>query len=453
MDNNNTEGSALYSRYNFDDVFNRVVIVGLLDLMNNKIVYDQVWEDDVIEKVTLPTMYDFAQSGDERFAQDNYTFFGNTCFGTHKITGKFDMFPRCVISLNSTKIDSGNITNRFVKGKYMTQEGGKLVTYQTFLYSIPMTFSFNCTVWASNIIEAFKIEQSIREQFYKNKTYNVLYRGMKLSCCAGFPEEVSSDKTVSYSFEQDKTIKLTFPVAVECYQPVFDESMKMDANTRIEHIAMDISHTPTGTVMPKRKVSVHLHGIDRSTAYPAGTSIALSWDYNSNVSEVCDLALCYIDEDGKEYMIDRSLENTGSFIWNIPIALSNFVEPNISYVDDEHGRSNIVNAPSFRIVPDSSNRITEESFILVDAGDVNITDGTIPMFIDYLDDKGKLVSSGNYFLNVVNGMVDVNRPVILMNGVEPMKYTKSYKKRKISIKLFYPFDESVSSKIDNILII
>ena len=69
--------NQLYERYNTDDVFNRVVIIGLLDLLNHKLKYNQIWDDNVVEEVVVPFMYDFGSS-DERFAQDNYAFFGTT---------------------------------------------------------------------------------------------------------------------------------------------------------------------------------------------------------------------------------------------------------------------------------------------------------------------------------------------------------------------------------------
>ena len=116
--------NQLYERYNTDDVFNRVVIIGLLDLLNHKLKYDQIWDDNVVEEVVVPFMYDFGSS-DERFAQDNYTFFGTTCFNEKKITGKFDMLPRGSIKYTGSAIDSGNITNRFIQGTFLKNENGK----------------------------------------------------------------------------------------------------------------------------------------------------------------------------------------------------------------------------------------------------------------------------------------------------------------------------------------
>ena len=78
-----TESNELYARYNVDDVFNRVVIIGLLNLLNNEITYEQIIDTNVVETVHVPFMYDFGSS-DERFAQDNYTFFGTACFGEKK---------------------------------------------------------------------------------------------------------------------------------------------------------------------------------------------------------------------------------------------------------------------------------------------------------------------------------------------------------------------------------
>lgn len=123
---NTTEQNQLYSRYNYDDVFNRNVIIGLLDLLNHKMSYDQIWDDNVVEKVYVPFMYDFGSS-DERFAQDNYTFFGTTCFANKKIDGKFDMLPRGAVKYTGSSIDAANMTNRAVRGHYLKNENGSLL--------------------------------------------------------------------------------------------------------------------------------------------------------------------------------------------------------------------------------------------------------------------------------------------------------------------------------------
>ena len=74
-------------------------------------------------------------------------------------------------------------------------------------------------MWMDNIINAFKIEQAIRDTFYKNRTFNVLFKGMKVGCRVGFPESHNIEKTTEYSFDTERKIKMTFSLAVEAYQP------------------------------------------------------------------------------------------------------------------------------------------------------------------------------------------------------------------------------------------
>ena len=204
--------TTLYQRYNYDNVFNRSVIAGLLYLLNHKLTYEQVWDDNTVENVTIPFVYNFAHAKDQRFAQDNYTFFGRECFSDKLIDGKFDMCPRFVMTYTGSQIESSNITNRFVKGTYMKDENGALVSYTAFMYSIPLTLNFEFEGWIDTLETAFKIEQEIRNTFYKNQTFNVLYKGMKIGCRAGFPETYTlADKTVRYYFKSEsQLIKVRF---------------------------------------------------------------------------------------------------------------------------------------------------------------------------------------------------------------------------------------------------
>nr|DAS44807.1 MAG TPA: hypothetical protein [Caudoviricetes sp.] len=99
--------------------------MGLLRILNMKLKYTQVWEDDEehTEEITVPFFYDFSGGSvtSERFIQDNYLNFTDdecTEMGLKKIDGDFKPIPYGVITLGSTSIDAGNISNRFVMGQY-----------------------------------------------------------------------------------------------------------------------------------------------------------------------------------------------------------------------------------------------------------------------------------------------------------------------------------------------
>lgn len=444
------DDTELYNRYNTDDVFNRVVIVGLLNLMNNKICYDQIFENTVIENVHVPCMYDFGSS-DERFAQDNYTFFGASCFGEKKIDGKFDMLPRCVIRYTGSQIDSGNITNKGVRGYYMKNENGKLSSYTALLYSIPLTFNFECEMWVDNLDTAFKIEQSIRETFYKNRTYNVLFRGMKVGCCVGFPEQQTLAKTVNYAFDTERQIKLNFNLAVETYQPVFTEPMP--SGTVINYIGVDLTYNAMAKDTDKR-LYIKLDEIEKGTIIPTGLPLMITWKCKSNVSEILTLSLSYIDETtGKEHQIATPLYNEGYYIWNVPQRISGYAQPDITYIPDE--TQHIEEKPIVRIVPDDNGNITEKSFNVVNPGRIVSRGGSIKAVLEYVNNSNGNVeiSADTYFFNIKDKGLDPDNPVSIAEGKPPMKFKNSFKKLPITLKLTYPLDRSFYDKIEGLYIL
>ena len=50
-----------FEKRNTSDVLNRLVILGLLRILNKQLVYQQIWNDteDGIENITVPFFYDF----------------------------------------------------------------------------------------------------------------------------------------------------------------------------------------------------------------------------------------------------------------------------------------------------------------------------------------------------------------------------------------------------------
>lgn len=447
---NKVDETELYNRYNTDDVFNRVVIVGLLNLMNNKIRYDQIFENTVIENVHVPCMYDFGSS-DERFAQDNYTFFGASCFGEKKIDGKFDMLPRCAVRYTGSQIDSGNITNKGVRGYYMKNENGKLSSYTALLYSIPLTFNFECEMWIDNLDTAFKIEQSIRETFYKNRTYNVLFRGMKVGCCVGFPEQQSLTKTISYAFDSERQIKLNFNLAVETYQPVFTEPMP--SGTVINYIGVDITYNALARDADK-KLYIKLDDIAKGTIIPTGLPIMITWKYKSNVSEMLTLSLSYIDETtGKEHQIATPLYNEGYYIWNVPQRISGYTQPDITYIPDN--TQHIEEKPIIRIVPDKDGNITKDSFSVINPGRIVSRSTAINAVLEYVNNSNGNVeiSTDTYSFNIKDKGIDPDNPVNIAKGKKPMKFKNSYTKLPITLKLTYPLDRSFYDKIEGLYIL
>ena len=451
--------TPLYQRYNYDDVFNRSVIAGLLYLLNHRLTYKQTWDDNTVEEVTVPFAYNFAHARDQRFAQDNYTFFGRECFSDKLIDGKFDMCPRFAMTYSGSQIEASNITNRFVKGTYLKDENGVLTSYTAFMYSIPLTLNFDFEGWIDTLETAFKIEQAIRETFYKNQSFNVLYRGMKIGCRAGFPETYSTgDKTVSYGFESEsQLIKMSFSLSVETYQPCFDESQSIQSDKKIEHFAFD-PDVFNGNVNPEtKKVELNLHPIDTSKFYAAGQTIELSWDTISNSSDVYTILVYYITPDGDKHIIDCSLRQHNFIDWTIPSTISNFKQPNIVFYDDN---KIIKKEPKVVVIPESTGYVNSECFGVIDPGEFN-QDGYCQVSCEYIDSSANINIYDGYIaefskdegLKQIYYYKDLPEVHFDITNTKRLKYKKGDFGVEITVGIAYPQDTRIKSEIHNILII
>lgn len=454
-----SETNKLYEKFNFDDILVRSVIGGVLDLLNNKIDYTQTWDDTIEETVEVPWMYSMGTS-DERFVQDNYTFFGETCFGDRKINGTFNSIPRGYLTYNGSKIEASSITNRFIQGKYLKSKDGKLTTYTSFLYVMPLTIDFECKVICDNVITALKIEQAIRETFYKNKSFFVDFRGMRIGCSAGFPEQYNSDafRVTDYSFDNvQKRPELSFSLSVETYHPVFDKTTEMEVGKYIKSFGGDVYTKITGDKMD----SIKFTNIDTSVIYPSGSPFLIEWADKSNHAEFLTIDLLYKDSCGCENIIENGVNNQGFYIWNIPENFGEFKQPKIYIEIDDEDR--IIKHPDIKIVPENINGnyvISEKSFVLVEPGYI-ITQKEIdkvPISIEYKNTSGKkvVIPSGKYWLNVIDGKVDEEIPVIFDDNSGAKNYEKfkgDVKITSISLIIRKSGKNEIYDEISNLLII
>lgn len=452
----------LYQRYNTDSVFNRSVIAGLLYLLNHKITYEQTWQDNVTENVTVPFAYNFAHAKDQRFAQDNYTFFGRECFSDKFIDGKFDMLPRFAVTYTGSGIDAQNITNRFIKAKHQVVKDGKIESYTSFLYSIPLTLNFELEGWIDNYDTAFKIEQKIYETFYKNQTFRVLYRGLSISCCAGFPETITTgEKVVSYSFEQENQLKMNFNIAVECYYPSFDESESIPSGNVIENIGFDVSELPSKGEVPQRIVDLKLGKLN--PVYSVGSEMVIGWSSKSNVSEVCTVILYYVTKDGDKHIIDIPDIRNASYYWTIPEYLSPIKQPIVAFIPDTD-LIGMQKEPVVKVRPGSDGIVSDGCFSIEDPGKFSHA-GYVQVSCESMDGGAYKISDG--YIGKVNSEGELEEIFLYSNveetipeeyrinpmTTEPFSYDVESSSTPITVGISYPLDKRFFDEIHNILII
>jgi hypothetical protein len=390
---------ALHQRYNNENILSRAIIAGLLNILNNKITYEQVWNNEDIETIQVPWYYNM--SGDERFMQDFYTNYAH-CLPPKPVDGNFDMIPRGIIDYKGSIIDPARITSRYIQGNFLKEVNGQLQTYRSFLYSIPLNMNFECEMWLDTQITSLKVEQAIREVFYKTVTFYVYYKGMRVGSSVGFPEDLTLEKNIQYSFESDNKIKIKFALQVETYQPVFDPTTEVNANNYMTGIGYRIvdktSPKHDGTIKMTDETELY-----EDTIFPKGYPLLLEWEYTNENAIINKVDILWSNTgENERNVIEKGVFNNEYYVWSIPESFTNYKHPSIIWPQD--GSVIAYRSPSIKILPDiCTGIICASSFHIIDGGYFlsPVSDASVNVILEMKNTNNQLVYSGDSSLYFV----------------------------------------------------
>jgi hypothetical protein len=444
---------ALHQHYNNENILIRAIIAGLLDILNNKISYQQVWSNDFIENVNIPWYY--VMAGDERFMQDFYTHYAD-CIPPKPADGNFDMIPRGVITYTGSIIDSVRTTSRYVQGTYLKEVNGQLQTYRSFLYSIPLNVNFDCEMWLDTQITALKVEQLIRETFYKTITFYVYYKGMRIGCSVGFPEDITIEKNIQYSFESDNKIKLRFVLQVESYQPVFDPTAEVNANdymTGIGYRIIDKAHKKNDGII---SIISPTSGTNNSPlVIPKGYPLWIEWDYTQENAIISRISAYWLTHgENEKNLIEQLVPNHEYYIWNIPETFTDYKHPALIWNEDSS--IFIYRNPSIKILPDTTTKVIDaSSFTIVDSGYFLSpqADTSVRVVLEMKDTLGNVIYSGDssLYFNIKDYKIDENNPVTMPYGSIIFPGEVDYK--LVDIQIVNSVNEDVLGIVQNVKIV
>jgi len=317
------------------------------------------------------------------------------------VDGNFDMVPRGIVTYAGSSISSQRITSRYVQGRYVKEVDGRLETYVSYLYSIPLNIRINCELIVDRQITALKIEQAIREVFYKNITFYVYYKGMRVGNTVGFPDDITTEKNINYSFESDNKIRVLFDLEIETYQPVFDPTTEMKATSRVKTVNYNLYPVPEKSAINEISVITPNEG----AIIPKGTPIWIEWsvkDRGKIVNRV-NIQWSYYAQN-ERFDIQLMEPNHEYFLWNIPTSFTSYKEPELIWEENE--QVSVAKRPLVKITPDLTTKaITSSSFQILDAGyfTTGLTDCSINIQLEMKDDNGVVsyTPDGAIWANVV----------------------------------------------------
>ena len=212
--------SAYNQEFNKDNVILRYVIVGLLAELRNKIYFYNQVDEDVVSKINVPFYY--SVTGNERFLLDAFLF-GATENG--EAVGDYEVVPRGVAQLSGISIDSGSMTNKFIRSQFVREIQGQLKTFSLETAFLPINLTFDITVVCSNNLEMLKVTESIMSKLYKATFFQIDLGMMRVQASLEVPEDYSQERLFEYALNDKKEFNVTFPIEVKTFMPVFENGI------------------------------------------------------------------------------------------------------------------------------------------------------------------------------------------------------------------------------------
>jgi hypothetical protein len=215
--------SSYNQEFNKDNVILRYIIVSLLAELKDKVYYYNRIDEDTLVKVNIPFYY--SVTGNERFLVDNFLY---GAIEEGKAIGDYELVPRGVLVFNSMSIDTGSMTNKFVRSEFVREYEGQLKTYMLETMFLPLDLSFNVTVVCSDNLEMLKATESIISKLYKATIFQVDLGMFRVESSLQVPEDYSQERPFEFGLNDKKEFNVTFDIQVKTFMPVFENGILLE---------------------------------------------------------------------------------------------------------------------------------------------------------------------------------------------------------------------------------
>jgi len=209
--------SVYNQEFNRDNIVLRYIIVATLAELRERIYfYNRVSEDS---QVKIPVPFYFSVSGNERFLLDVFKFGAEEA---GEAVGDYEVVPRGVMQLTGGGIESGSMTNKFVRSEFVREFDGQLKTFSLETAFLPIQLDFDCTIVCSNNTEMLKVTESVMSKLYASTRYQVDLGMMRVEASLTVPEEYNQTRLFEFGLNDKKEFNVEFSVQVKTFMPVFE---------------------------------------------------------------------------------------------------------------------------------------------------------------------------------------------------------------------------------------
>lgn len=201
-------------RYNYDNVYLRMVTVALGRVLNRNIRWINYFKDET-RCITLP--FNYRLFGQERFLLDSYL----DDIVDRRVELNTDQIPRGVISLTSFQsvLDEFANPNIYIpKDCRIKNEWKRIITK---VKAIPMQMNFDIEIMMDDVRDVWVCSEKLMMFLFPYYFFNMDYFGLKIDLVLTLPDDKTVEIPTEGDFTSDKKKTIKFPLTVRGYYPVW----------------------------------------------------------------------------------------------------------------------------------------------------------------------------------------------------------------------------------------
>lgn len=205
--------------YNRDSVFFRRLLVGALASLNLRMSWENILEDNTIQKVEVP--FYFSTTGDERFLVDMFLKPVKSDETGCVAETFYNQIPRGIVNFDSVSIDEGGLSNEYIRCSRIVDSGdGELKTFSSEVKWLPIDITLSIVCYCDSHLDILKMTETILDNFYKHIQFNIEHKGMRIAASMEFASDYSGERLVDFGYTDRKEFKVNFDIAVKSTYPI-----------------------------------------------------------------------------------------------------------------------------------------------------------------------------------------------------------------------------------------
>lgn len=226
------------SNIHIKDNYFRNLIISVLKILNEKIYYTVVYDDNKVEEIKIPFFYEM--TGDQNLLIEYFYDIHSEI--NYNIAGNYSDIPRGIVRLNGVSVNTSSLTNRFVRGKYEVYNPvtKNIETRVSNINLIYLTVNFTVEIVVDNKFFLFEVLEKIISNFYKACLIKFLWKRFPIKGHIYMSDSVERAQKEVISLDNVDSNKLTFSLDGEVYLPVFDRTVERSINNVIKSFSSNL---------------------------------------------------------------------------------------------------------------------------------------------------------------------------------------------------------------------